>query len=233
MPRLVVSKWSAVPVFARALQPVEAASDRRSADGPDRRACARARMRRAASASGRQTPDSEPFVSAYAMHFLLEARDRGVAVPADMIDAGNKYLQLAGARGRRQLAGRAAPARLCGLSADAAGQRHHQRSGRRAEAPAGRLSQRWKNDLAAAWLAASYKMLKQDKEADALIAGPQRELERERAARRRAIRLRLLRRSADPRLQRALSAGQTFPRPRQRHCRRACMENISRPLEDD
>src|SRR6185437_15838741 len=37
----------------------------------------------------------------------------------------------------------------------------------------------WKNDLAAAWLAASYKLLKQDKEADALIAGPQRQLERQ------------------------------------------------------
>ena len=37
----------------------------------------------------------------------------------------------------------------------------------------------WKNDQAAAWLAASYKMLKQDKEADTLIAGPQRLLERE------------------------------------------------------
>ena len=31
----------------------------------------------------------------------------------------------------------------------------------------------WKNDLAAAWLAASYQLLKQDKEAAALIAGPQ------------------------------------------------------------
>jgi len=37
----------------------------------------------------------------------------------------------------------------------------------------------WKDDLAAAWLAASYKMLKQDEIADTLIAGPQRQLERE------------------------------------------------------
>ena len=36
----------------------------------------------------------------------------------------------------------------------------------------------WKNDLAAAWLAASYKMMKQDTEADTLMAGPKRELER-------------------------------------------------------
>jgi len=40
----------------------------------------------------------------------------------------------------------------------------------------------WKNDLAAAWLAASYELLKQDKEANALIAGPQRKLERKDAA---------------------------------------------------
>ena len=36
------------------------------------------------------------------MHFLLEARDRGVAVPRDMIDAGNGYLQTAGRRGWRR-----------------------------------------------------------------------------------------------------------------------------------
>ena len=40
----------------------------------------------------------------------------------------------------------------------------------------------WKNDLAAAWLAASYQLLKQDKEAAALIAGPQALLERKRAS---------------------------------------------------
>ncbi len=42
----------------------------------------------------------------------------------------------------------------------------------------GRLEQaypkQWKDDLAAAWLAASYKLLHQDKEANQLIAGPQR-----------------------------------------------------------
>jgi alpha-2-macroglobulin len=41
----------------------------------------------------------------------------------------------------------------------------------------------WKNDLAAAWLAASYELLKQDKEANAMIAGPQRKLERKDAPR--------------------------------------------------
>ncbi len=36
----------------------------------------------------------------------------------------------------------------------------------------------WKNDLAAAWLAASYQLLKQDTQAAQLIAGPQKLLER-------------------------------------------------------
>src|SRR6185369_16124609 len=36
----------------------------------------------------------------------------------------------------------------------------------------------WKSDLAAAWLASSYQLLKQDKQAAQLIAGPQKLLER-------------------------------------------------------
>jgi uncharacterized protein YfaS (alpha-2-macroglobulin family) len=36
----------------------------------------------------------------------------------------------------------------------------------------------WQDDLAAAWLAAAYQLQKQDKEANQLIAGPQKQLER-------------------------------------------------------
>ncbi|HEX7814150.1 alpha-2-macroglobulin, partial [Dyella sp.] len=39
------------------------------------------------------TPDGDAFRSDYAMHFMLEARDRGMAVPRDMFDAGNGYLK--------------------------------------------------------------------------------------------------------------------------------------------
>ncbi|WP_050455816.1 alpha-2-macroglobulin family protein [Candidatus Burkholderia verschuerenii] len=39
------------------------------------------------------TVDAEPFVSAYTMHVLLDAKERGFAPPDDLIDAGNRYLR--------------------------------------------------------------------------------------------------------------------------------------------
>ena len=39
------------------------------------------------------TPEVDPFVSAYGALYLVEARERGVAVPASTLDAANRYLQ--------------------------------------------------------------------------------------------------------------------------------------------
>jgi hypothetical protein len=113
------------------------------------------------------------------MHFLLEARDRGVAVPPDMISSGDNYLQvLAREEGDSSQAGlrqRAYAVYLLTRQGNVTTNSLAAVQKRLQEA----YPNSWKNDLAAAWLAASYKMLKQDKEADALIAGPQRQLERE------------------------------------------------------
>jgi uncharacterized protein YfaS (alpha-2-macroglobulin family) len=38
------------------------------------------------------TPQSEPFVSAWTMEFLIEAKERGQKVPMDLFEAGNRYL---------------------------------------------------------------------------------------------------------------------------------------------
>jgi uncharacterized protein YfaS (alpha-2-macroglobulin family) len=138
--------------------------------------------------------DADPFVSTYAMHVLLDAREHGVTVPQDMFDAGNGYLS-----------------KLASGDADASsGMVHDAETGDDSDDGLALLRQRayamylltrqgnvttnqlaavqkrlqeaypndWKNDLAAAWLAASYQLLKQDKEAAALIAGPQKLLER-------------------------------------------------------
>jgi uncharacterized protein YfaS (alpha-2-macroglobulin family) len=112
------------------------------------------------------------------MHFLLEARDRGVTVPKDMLDAGNKYLQQLAAdeslNSLDELRQRAYAVYLLTRQGNvttndlAAVQRRLQDA----------FPNDWKNDLAAAWLAASYELLKQDKEANQLIAGPQKALER-------------------------------------------------------
>jgi uncharacterized protein YfaS (alpha-2-macroglobulin family) len=124
------------------------------------------------------TPDADPFVSAYVMHFLLEARERGVAVPGDIAEAGNQYLQ--------RLASDDSLDTLDLLRQRAYAIYLLTRQGNVTTNDLADVQKRlqaaypneWTNDLAAAWLAASYQLLKQDKQANALIAGPQRELER-------------------------------------------------------
>lgn len=181
IPQLVESKWSAVPTIARQLP--ENGSDKTATD-KDTLTAQIDLLRTRQNAQGgfglwTATPEAEPFVSAYVMHFLLEARDRGVAVPPDMISAGNGYLQM--------LARQEGDSSQAGLRQRAYAVYLLTRQGNVTTNSLAAVQKRlqeaypnsWKNDLAAAWLAASYKMLKQDKEADALIAGPQRQLERE------------------------------------------------------
>ena len=177
MPRLIASRWSQVPAFARALQP---------ANGKAQGDAVLAQIDVLRSRQNEQggigvwaaTPDSEPFISVYAVHFLLEAHDRGVAVPRDMLDSGNRFLQtladddnLTTLEEERQRAYAIYLLTRQGnvtTNALAAVQR--------------RLSDAypvtWKKDLAAAWVAASYKLLKQDREADTLMDPLRQNLER-------------------------------------------------------
>lgn len=183
MPQLVLGAWPAVPAFRYAMKPA-------LSKGRIDRTEAMARLIDAL--HGRQnqaggfglwtaTPISDPFVSDYVMNFLLEARARGIHVPQDMLDAGNRYL--------RSLAGNDAMNTLPLLRQRAYAVYLLTRQGHVTTndlaAVQRRLQKaypkRWKSDLAAAWLAASYKLMKQDDAARALIAGPQRELERDQA----------------------------------------------------
>jgi uncharacterized protein YfaS (alpha-2-macroglobulin family) len=180
MPRLIVAKWPVVPVFAHALQP---AVGNRTISNEDSIATVLDVLRSRQNSDGgfgvwSATPEAEPFVSAYAMNFLLEARDRGVKVPSDMLDVGDKYLlQLASDNNMDsldQLRQRAYAVYLLTRQGNittnnlAAVQKRLQDA----------YPKEWEHDLAAAWLAASYKLLKQDKQANALIAGPQADLTR-------------------------------------------------------
>ncbi len=124
------------------------------------------------------TPTSERYVSVYAMQFLIEAKERGIRLPGDMLDAGNRYLA--------QLAGDESDGSLDGLRERAFAIYLLTRQGnvttnylaavqKRLD---GSYSATWHDDLAAAYIAASFKLLKQDKEADTLIGGPQKVLTR-------------------------------------------------------
>lgn len=184
MPRLVVAKWPVVPVFAHALQP--AFGDKTISNDAALAKFLDVLQSRQNGAGGfglwSATPDAEPFVSDYAMNFLVEARERGVAVPQDMLDAGNKYL--------RQLAADDSMDTLEQLRQRAYAVYLLTRQGNVTTNDLAAVQKRlqdlypklWQNDLAAAWLAASYKLLKQDAEANRLLAGPLKLLTRAKAA---------------------------------------------------
>ncbi len=127
MPRLIVAKWPQVPVFAHALQTAFGDQGEQKISNTEAMSKLLDVLHARQNSEGgfglwAATPDSEPFVSDYAMNFLLEARDRGTPVPQDMLDAGNKYLQQLASQRRHGLAGPTAPTRLCSLSSDAPGQ---------------------------------------------------------------------------------------------------------------
>ncbi|WP_456299701.1 MG2 domain-containing protein [Paraburkholderia bannensis] len=182
VPRLIASKWPSVPALTRVLQPADTASGGVQQSGDQALVQTLDVLRSRQNSQGgfglwSATPDAEPFVSAYVMHFLLEARERGVAVPGDMLDAGNQYLHKLASDDSLDsldlLRQRAYAVYLLTRQGNvttndlAAVQKRLQEA----------FPNDWRNDLAAAWLAASYELLKQDKEANTLIAGPQRELE--------------------------------------------------------
>ncbi|HWW79720.1 MAG TPA: alpha-2-macroglobulin [Steroidobacteraceae bacterium] len=109
------------------------------------------------------------FVSLYAQHFLIEATAQGKAVPASLIQSGNAYLRAVAIRDGNNLADERDSAYAIYLlvwqghvmSAEASAL--HKRLTER-------YKDRWQQDIAAAWLAASFKLMRQDHEADQAIA---------------------------------------------------------------
>ena len=110
---------------------------------------------------------SDPFATVYALHLLIEARDRKLAVPPDMLQKANTYLQGwlgRGEAGQYSWRTRAQAVYLLTrqgilLPSALANIREAWRNG-----PPG-----WRDDLGAVYLAASYQLLKQDSVADELL----------------------------------------------------------------
>ncbi|MEO5559487.1 MAG: alpha-2-macroglobulin, partial [Dokdonella sp.] len=125
------------------------------------------------------TPQAERYVSAYAVQFLLEARERGKSVPDDLLDHANTYLLT--------LAADESDGSLDGLRERAFAIYLLSRQGKvmtnQLASVRKRLDERyakeWHDDSAASYLAASLQLLKQDKEAANLIDGPQKILLRQ------------------------------------------------------
>jgi hypothetical protein len=115
--------------------------------------------------------DVDPFISAYAVLYLLEARDRGVAVPAEVLQRANAYL--------RTVAADESFDSLDGLRKRAFAIYLLTRQGEvtsnallsaRQQLDADYLN-RWSDDSTAVLLAASYAGLKQDDAAKPLLVG--------------------------------------------------------------
>lgn len=112
------------------------------------------------------------YASVYAVHFLLEAQERGFAVPQDVLANSNVWL--------RQLAAREA-ANLADMRSTAYAIYLLTRRGTVTSNYLAALEQQlerdhrglWRKDLVAAYMAASHRMMKNNKAADALI-GPMR-----------------------------------------------------------
>ena len=109
------------------------------------------------------------FVSLYAQHLLLEAAERGQPIPDDLTGNGNSYLRSVAARDGNNLSDERQSAYATYLLT-----RQGQRMSAEIAAQRKRLAERyrgqWEQDLTAAWLAASLGLMKQDREAEQLIA---------------------------------------------------------------
>lgn len=113
--------------------------------------------------------ETHEFVSVYAQHVLLEARERGQTVPRDLLDRGNDYLRALATRDGDTLEQERSGAYALYLLT---------RQGQTLGAEASRLRERletryekqWRGDVATAYMAAAMKLMKQDQEADALFS---------------------------------------------------------------
>ena len=101
------------------------------------------------------------YVSVYAQHFIVEAKEHGYPVPADMVRSGNNYLrQLAASEGNSLYEERARAYAIYVLT------RQSEVTATLAASLQKRLEDKyaktWEQDIAAAYLAASYQLMKQE-----------------------------------------------------------------------
>lgn len=112
------------------------------------------------------------FVSLYAQHALIEAGERGEPIPGDLVSSGNAYLRSVAQRDGDNLTDERQSAYAIYLLT-----RQGQRMAAEIAAARKRLTERyrgqWQKDLTAAWLAAALDLMRQDRDAESLIADVQ------------------------------------------------------------
>ena len=148
--------------------------------GIDAKKAADAYANAIAALRSRQTPDgafalyapgggAHSAATLYAIQFLLDAREKGFAVPDDVLDRAVAYLKAGGVRSTDTLSAARLFAESLYLQARA-GETPSNDVAFLRKALEKNFSKSWANDAAAAYLASAYKLMKQDDEADRLIA---------------------------------------------------------------
>ncbi|OCG08066.1 hypothetical protein A9G13_07670 [Gilliamella sp. wkB178] len=110
----------------------------------------------------------DPFITLYAVNFMLEAKESGQVVPQKMLDNANKYIKTIAESDRSDLYGLRLRAYAIYLLT-----RQNQVTTSYLASVIDDLNNTnndgWKTDITAMYLSASYKMLKMDKEANKLL----------------------------------------------------------------
>ncbi|MDP9145846.1 MAG: alpha-2-macroglobulin family protein, partial [Actinomycetota bacterium] len=114
----------------------------------------------------------DPFISVYANHFLIDAKERGFGVPGEVVSLGNRYLQqLAGSEGATLDEERVRAYAIYLLTRQGVVTSGYAQSlDRRLRA---NHAQTWRTDITGAFLAATYQLLRQEGPANELIAASQ------------------------------------------------------------
>ncbi|MWP61834.1 MG2 domain-containing protein [Gilliamella sp. Pas-s25] len=113
------------------------------------------------------TYNVNPFITLYAVNFMLEAKEMGYKVPKKMLDNANKYLQTIAESSYSDTYGLRVRAYAIYLLT----RQNQVTTSYLASAihDLNRKTDLWKKDITAMYLASSYKMLKMDKEANKLL----------------------------------------------------------------
>ncbi|SCC16584.1 alpha-2-macroglobulin family protein [Gilliamella intestini] len=121
------------------------------------------------------TYNVDPFITLYAVNFMLEAKEMGYKVPQKMLDNANKYLQKIAESSSNSTYGLRVRSYAIYLLT-----RQNQVTTSYLASAINELNSKndsWKRDITAMYLASSYKMLKMDKEANKLIKPVWQQLE--------------------------------------------------------
>jgi alpha-2-macroglobulin len=111
------------------------------------------------------------YASVYAMHFLTEAKERGYAVPQELVSRGNRYLNSLSFGPVKTLSQARIQAYAIYVLTRNGEVTTNFVDTLRDQLDKTKETKKWKKDLTASYLAATYKMLKLDSKAEDLISG--------------------------------------------------------------